>query len=161
MSKRIYVAAPLPLLENAKTAARWLREQDFTVVSTWHLGRPTVEQERAMEPEDRQTLARQCAGELFRADALVLLYGPESTRHGSVLEAGVALGRGLPVVPVATERTAPLPTILLPAFLRCQRPACTLSELGPGGLAYHVRKALDLTYLPVVAWIGKTDEVCS
>jgi len=147
---RIYVAAPLPLLAEAKIAAAWLLAEGYTVASSWHAGSPTVEAERAADPEALQEAARTCAAELFRIDVLVLLTGPETTRHGSVLEAGVALGRGLPVVVVQTTKGAPLPTILLPAFLRCHLPACTLAELGSGGLARWVDRALRHRWLPVV-----------
>lgn len=151
---RVYIAAPLPLLEAAQRVAADLRKRGFAIASTWHKGTPTVALENAMGAEARHEIARQCAGELFRADVLVLLYGPETSRHGSILETGVALGRGLPVVPIAATADAVLPTILLSAFLRCHRPACSLDALGPDGVDYHVRKAFDSCVLPVVGWIG-------
>ena len=152
--QRIYIAAPLPLLDVAKSVAADLRKRGFAIVSTWHKGTPTVAIENAMGAEARHEIARQCAGEVFRADALVLLYGPETSRHGSILETGVALGRGLPVVPIAATADAVLPTILLSAFLRCHRPALSLDALGPDGVAYHVRKAFDSCVLPVIGWVG-------
>lgn len=160
---RVYVAAPLPLLDEAKKAAVWLRAEGYWVSSSWHAGDPTVESERAAEPEDLQEMARTCAAELFRTDVLVLLIGTETTRHGSILEAGVALGRGLPIVVVGTCAGALLPTVLLSAFMRCQRPVCTLDELGAGGIAYWVKQAVRQNYLPVVGFYGRDgiEEVCS
>lgn len=109
---RIYIAAPLPLLAHAQELATYLR-RTHTVVSTWHDGSPTVAQDTALSSADAAALASRCIAEVQSCDTLVLLYGPETTRHGSIFEAGVALGAGKRVVALNTGADAALPTILL------------------------------------------------
>lgn len=110
---RVYVAAPLHHLADAKAMAERLTKAGNTVVSTWHTGEPTVEAEAEMVGPDYMAVADTCVSEVLMADALVLLYGPETTRHGSVFEAGIAAGAGLRVVACALTDDAVLPTILL------------------------------------------------
>jgi len=110
---RIYVAAPLPLIADARAMARRLASAGHRVTSSWHDGNPTVELEAAMTAPGRMALADACEGEVLASSALVLLYGPETTRHGSVFEAGIAYGVGLRVIAVATSERAVLPTALL------------------------------------------------
>ena len=110
---RVYVAAPLPLIADARAMARRLVAAGHRVTSSWHDGNPTVEIEAAMAPADLMELADACEGEVLASSALVLLYGPETTRHGSVFEAGIACGVGLRVIAVATSERAVLPTALL------------------------------------------------
>jgi len=110
---RVYVAAPLPLIADARAMARRLATAGHRVTSSWHDGNPTVEIEAAMAPADLMELADTCVGEVLSSSALVLLYGPETTRHGSVFEAGIAYGVGLRVIAVATSERAVLPTALL------------------------------------------------
>lgn len=113
MSRRIYVAAPLTLLAEARTMAERLIAAGHVVVSTWHVGSPTVAQEAGMDAADRMDLADTCVDEIYSSDALVLLYGPLTSRHGSVFEAGLAAGSGIRVFAVPATPDAVLPTILL------------------------------------------------
>lgn len=112
---RLYVAAPLPLLVSARAVAEILARAGHVIVSTWHTGEPTVSMERALSRKNMGRIGNQCLDEVAGADALVLLYGPETTRSGSVLEAGFALGRGLPLIAVPIGADACLPTMLLRA----------------------------------------------
>ena len=130
---RVYVAAPLPLIADARAMARRLVAAGHRVTSSWHDGNPTVELEAAMAVPDRMALADACVDEALASSALVLLYGPETTRHGSVFEAGVAYGVGLRVIAVATSERAVLPTALLWA--------CDVVQCSPDGV---------LQWLPVV-----------
>ena len=109
---RIYIAAPLPLLAHAQELAAYLR-RTHEVVSTWHDGSPTVAEDTALSSAEAAALARRCVSEVLSCDTLVLLYGPETTRHGSVFEAGIALGAGKRVVALNTGADAVLPTVLL------------------------------------------------
>ena len=110
---RVYIACPLPLLDTAKKVAALLESAGHTVVSTWHRGEPTVEIEVAQSAPDHMDVADTCIRELWSAKVLVLLYGPETTRHGSIFETGVAYGRGCDVVACPVAPDAALPTILL------------------------------------------------
>ena len=137
---RVYIAASLPLLSFAKIAAEGLANEGFSITSTWHEGEPSISFERAMSHDEHRHLANRCLDEIGDADALVLLYGGESTRHGSYLETGYAMGLGKPVVAVAVARS-PLPTILLLAddvsvseqdlgWIGCHGVAAILREAG-------------------------------
>lgn len=132
---RVYVAAPLPLIADARAMARRLATAGHRVTSSWHDGNPAVELEAAMAVPDRMALADTCVGEVLSSDALVLLYGPETTRHGSVFEAGVAYGASIRVIAVATSERAVLPTALLWAggVWQCgpDDVPCLLSEVRP------------------------------
>lgn len=118
---RVYIAATLPLLDDAKKVAARLEAGGHEVVSTWHRGNPTIKSELAQDAMVHMATAETCVNEVFSAGALVLLYGPKSARHGSIFEAGIAFGAGLRVVACSLLPGAALPTILLQAFgvLRC------------------------------------------
>lgn len=136
---KVYIAASLFLLPYAKHLAEGLLGQGIEVVSTWHGGEPTPAQERGMDPTERTALAQQCFAEIDSADALVLLYGGPTDRHGSFLETGYALGLGLPVVAVRTGAFA-LPTLLLqhPFVFH---PEGELAWLGSEGVCRALREA--------------------
>ena len=139
MSRRIYVAAPLTLLAEARTMAARLTAAGHVVVSTWHAGEPTIAEEAGLSLDAQTQIATQCLGEIERADALVLLYGGPTDRHGSFLETGYALGRWLPVVAVRTSDFA-LPTILLrhPYVIHTDG---DLESLGSQGVARALKEA--------------------
>lgn len=109
---RIYIAAPLPLLAHAQELAAYLHNT-HEVVSTWHEGSPTVAQDAALTSAEAAALARKCVSEVLASDTLVLLYGPETTRHGSVFEAGVAFGASKRLVALSVGPNVVLPTVLL------------------------------------------------
>lgn len=111
--RRVYVAAPLPLIDVARDVARTLLLARHHVTSTWHVGSPTVESELLDTETANRATAETCLRDVLHSDALVLLYGPETTRHGSILEVGYALGLGLDVIAVPVGQAAALPTILL------------------------------------------------
>ena len=137
---RIYIAATLPLLPQVKALADGLRECGLEVVSTWHEGAPSVDAEERMPVERQAEIAAQCFAEVDGADALVLLYGGPTERHGSFVELGYALGKGKGVVAIAVG-PFPLPTILL-LDSRVRRTALDLASLGSAAVAWHVRTAL-------------------
>ena len=110
---RIYVAAPLPLLSQAREVSGMLRERGHAVVSTWHEGSPTVALEAVLSDKDRLEIAITCQNEISSCDALVLLYGPRTERHGSVAEAAFAAGLWRPVYAVAVTEDAVFPTLVL------------------------------------------------
>lgn len=138
---RVYIAAMLPLLDEAKMLADGLCGEGLDVVSTWHNGAPTVAEEEAQGIEAQAETAERCLAEVNQADVLVLLYGVPTSRHGSFAEAFYALGLGKPVVAIPTA-AYPLPTILLLGHRRVRRTALTLAALGSAAVAYHVRQAL-------------------
>lgn len=140
---RIYLAATLPLLSVVRDLAFDLRG-DFEVVSTWHDDTPTVEGERTLSRREQAGIAGLCLREVALADALVLVYGAPTARHGATAEAFFALGQATPVVAVGASAGAPLPTILLLGSRLVTRPELPLPELGAGGVAYHVRQAVGL-----------------
>ena len=109
---RIYVAAPLHHLAEAKAMAARLTAAGQTIVSTWHAGEPTVAGEAGLTVPDYMAVADTCVSEVLASDTLVLLYGAETTRHGSVFECGIAYGDGMRIVTCALTPDAVLPTIL-------------------------------------------------
>lgn len=112
--KRVYVAAPLPMIRTARLVAGTLGGGGFDVVSTWHRGDDaTVEREARITDEAMGDVGDLCLREVGRAGALVLLYGPPTDRHGSILETGFALGRGLRVIAMPAGPRGVLPTRLL------------------------------------------------
>lgn len=134
----VYIAAALPLLSFAKILAEGLAEEDIEVVSTWHEGEPTIEQERTMSATEAHDLAWGCLSEIDDADALVLLYDG-GDRKGSFVETGYALGRDKQVLAVRTG-SFPLPTVLL------RHPDVTHAEgslqlIGAEGVAAYLREA--------------------
>ena len=137
---RIYIAATLPLLPFVKELADGLRAEGLEVVSSWHEGEPTIEAEGVMSVDRQTEIAAQCFGDIDKADALVLLFGEPTERHGSFVELGYALGRGKPTVAISAG-LFPLPTILLlDGRVRC--PSLDLASLGSDGVARHVREML-------------------
>lgn len=113
MSRRIYIAAPLTLLADARAAAELVNGWGHEVVSTWHQGEATIGLERTMSDEDVGAIGTQCLAEVGRAEVLLLLYGSRVMRCGNVLEAGFALGRGTPVIAVPVVADASIPTRML------------------------------------------------
>jgi nucleoside 2-deoxyribosyltransferase len=116
---RIYVAAPLPLLHDAREAAAFLTKAGLTVTSSWHAlaDDPTPEKEHVMARAEQSRLANTCLSEIDDSDALLLLVGPRSDRCGNVGEAFFAAGRGLHVFVLQHRADAVLPTILLTSDL--------------------------------------------
>lgn len=136
---KVYIAASLYLLPYAKHLADGLTGERIEVVSTWHGGEPTPAQERGMDPTERAALAHQCFREIDSADALVLLYGGPTDRHGSFLETGYALGRGK-VVRVFSTGSFDMPTVLL-SGLPMAGAWDAYYCLGPDGIARKLREA--------------------
>lgn len=136
---RVYIAASLQLLPYAKHLAEGLAGEGIEVASTWHGGEPTPARERGMDPTERAALAQQCFREIDSADALVLLYGGPTERHGSFLETGYALGRGK-VVRVFSTGSHDMPTILL-SGLPMAGTWDAYYCLGPQGIARKLREA--------------------
>ena len=96
----VYVASALTLRARARSVAAELREAGIRVVSSWHAqSTATVEAERRLADEERAEIAEQCRGEIRQCDALVIILGPPTTRHGSFCEAELArhLGKTLTV----------------------------------------------------------------
>lgn len=115
---RVYIAAPLPLIAEARRVSTELARSGVDVISTWHHGGPTVDSERALPPGIMGTIGDTCFAEITSADALLLIYGPPTERCGSILETGFALGLGRSVFVIgrSTDLTEPvLPTRLLHA----------------------------------------------
>ena len=111
---RVYIAATLPLREEARRIA-YLLSQHARIVSTWHDDlRATVAVEATLDLEQRRATANRCLAEVGDAEAFILLVGPETTRHGSFIEAGFALGgaRWLFILPVLGA--PPCAELLLP-----------------------------------------------
>lgn len=95
----VYVASALPLKARAQRVAAELREAGIRVVSSWHAqSTATVEAERKLTDEERAEIAEQCRGEIRQCDALAIILGPPTTRHGSFCEAEYARVAGKRVV---------------------------------------------------------------
>jgi hypothetical protein len=109
----IYLAAALPLAPIAAHLAADLRRHSIDCCSSWHDANPTIADEAAMLQRDQRALAARCFQELHQATTVALLYGPPSGRVGSFLEAGYALGRGVPLLAAPTAPDVLLPSILL------------------------------------------------
>ena len=137
---RVYIAATLPLLPQVKALADGLRECGLEVVSSWHEGEPTIEAEERLGVRLQEEIAARCFREIDKADALVLLFGSPTERHGSFVELGYALGQQKPTVAISAG-LFPLPTILLlDPRVKCL--SLDLASLGSDGVARHVRSAL-------------------
>ena len=139
---RVYVAAPLPHLAAAKTVATLARAAGLEVVSTWHEGTPTVEEEARLAEGTSALVARDCKLEVCDCDVLVLLYGRATERHGSVYEAGYAdaLGKGLVLLRTSTH--AKLPTILLlgPRTIKAHETVRTITAEALAGYVHEARR---------------------
>ncbi len=90
----VYVASHCP--KAANEAVSQLRQDMFSVVSTWHdlEFNPTSSHTES----DRADIAARDAKEVAEADALVLVAGPEKYSGGKFVEAGIAIGLGKRVV---------------------------------------------------------------
>lgn len=90
---KIYVACHSR--EEAQTAADQLRYLGHDIVSTWHSKEflPTEQH----TPEERVTIAVEDEFDIRRADALLLISGPDRYPGGKFVETGIALGLGLRV----------------------------------------------------------------
>lgn len=76
--------------------AEYLEDVGFEIVSRW-LYEPFGRVEE-YGPDDRQRLALMDLEDVKRADALVLVAGPDRYPGGKFVETGIALGAGIPVV---------------------------------------------------------------
>lgn len=93
----VYIATALKNAPTARTVARLLRIQDFTVSSTWH----DVVGDIDVDPTDhvtRRETARQCMHEVLSSWATLLLLGPDGIPKGAYVEAGMAASAGCPVL---------------------------------------------------------------
>lgn len=91
----VYVASALPLRARARAVAADLREAGIRVVSSWHAqSTATVEAERRLSDEELDEIWTQCRAEIAACDWLVIIIGPETTRHGSFCEAECAFHYG-------------------------------------------------------------------
>ena len=109
---RTYIAATLTLREDARRIARLLSPHT-RIVSTWHDDqRATVAIEATLNDCERNAVAFRCLDEVRRADIVVLLVGPETTRHSSFVEVGYAIGKGKYVCTLLLEGAAEIPLVL-------------------------------------------------
>lgn len=118
----VYIAAPLHLLSVARFVAGQLRERGMRVVSEWHTGTPSEEGEATLSTVEQGEIATGCLQEIDHADAVLVLYGEQTHRHGHALEAGYAMARGALVVAAPVSGSAVLPTLLLrhPSVAHCE-----------------------------------------
>lgn len=91
---KIYVACHDPKL--AESVAQELRACGHTITSRWHDGRPFLKTDEHTL-EERQAIAADDLADVAEADALVLVAGPDKYSGGKFVEAGFAMGRGMPV----------------------------------------------------------------
>lgn len=144
----VYIAAPLPLLPEARWLAPLLRAEGIAVVSSWHEGKATIEAENAMSQTERDEVAAICLAEVRACSVLALIYGPATERHGSVYEAATAAALGKPVVAIPVDKDAVLPTILLRGH-----PQFSVFDKGRGGymsrdILVAIRAAWTAAYNP-------------
>jgi nucleoside 2-deoxyribosyltransferase len=73
-----------------------LERAGHAIVSMWHEKEfnPTSQHTEA----ERAAIAEEDFGDVARADALVLIAGPDKYSGGKFVEAGIALGQGKPVI---------------------------------------------------------------
>ena len=114
---RIYIAAPLRRIEDARALATLLHGARLDVASTWH--RLAIAKPNGVHPDAALTDA-QCAGladtnrrDLATADACVMLFGHG---RGHVHESGLAAGRGLAIVWVGDDAEWLLETAMLRGY---------------------------------------------
>lgn len=95
----VYIAAPLPLIAHARLLASRLRLRGHTVVSTWHNDTSNTPEKEANADHDLLTkIALTVRYEIRACETLILLFGPVTSRHGSIWESGYAEGLGKHVV---------------------------------------------------------------
>jgi nucleoside 2-deoxyribosyltransferase len=99
----VYLATSYANRASARTIAVDLRLAGRHVTSAWHDW--PDEDEASLTDARRAEIYRLNLDAIRRSDALVLLRAP-STRGGCFVEAGYALGRGLPVLAVGDPRDA-------------------------------------------------------
>lgn len=93
-SLKIYVACHDPAL--AESVANELRRRGHIMTSRWHDGRPFLKTaEHTLQ--ERQHIAETDLADVAAADALVLVAGPDRYSGGKFVEAGFAMGIGIPV----------------------------------------------------------------
>lgn len=74
-NKTIYIAAPLELVDKARTMASFYTTMGYNVVSTWHTQDVTRDKEKAMSPQEKKAVANQCIAELSKADMMAIYVG--------------------------------------------------------------------------------------
>lgn len=93
---RVYVAAPAPSVERARSVAGAIAGEGGIIVSTWHEGEGPVSDDGLTVDAARVIAARNLA-QIHAADVMVVL---TDDRHGreTFVEVGVAIAEEIPIV---------------------------------------------------------------
>ena len=132
----VYIASSLKHRCKAQEVAAWLEAVgdkgpiQYEIVSTWHRdARATVAIEKTLTHAEQAEIARDCADEVRKADALIWIYGDNDGRCGAAIECGIAIELE------CSRRLAPTMTPFLPkgptsmTIYACPAPRATRSEL--------------------------------
>lgn len=98
----VYVASKYQNRDACAALAGHLRALGCDVTSRWHEGPAQAVPESELPDDALDAIAADNHADLARADALVLLVHPGLA--GSLLETGVAIGRGMPLLVVGPQR---------------------------------------------------------
>lgn len=93
---RVYVSSHC--VEKAREVAAACEAAGHSVVSTWHLGAGPVGRSAGMTADEMRDKARANAHQIGACDVLVMVAADDRVPGGKFVEAGVAVGRGRPVV---------------------------------------------------------------
>lgn len=95
---KVYIACSLARRDLACEIRDALRGEGHHVTSTWHDDPgSTIEGELTMTDGAQAKIRRRCFREIEVSSALVLIACP-GDRHGAHVEAGYAMGKGLPII---------------------------------------------------------------
>jgi nucleoside 2-deoxyribosyltransferase len=96
MTDRVYIAAPLSTIPRVRDVASLCRAAGLHVVSTWHDSTLPGSSDPS-HPEVRSRYARRNRFDLEHSDVVLALCDRETPR-ATLVEVGIALGKGIPVV---------------------------------------------------------------
>jgi len=102
VSRVVYIAARLDRALDVRRIAARLSAMGHRVVSTWQGGNHSRRADARLSPVEHHRAAARCYAEIARVDTLILLADPKG--RGSLVEFGVAVGRGLVVIVVQPDR---------------------------------------------------------
>lgn len=113
MKNRVFISAPLTLIEKARRAAEWAHSSGCDVSSDWHDSNQTVETEKLLSTQEKIEIVDDILEQIKSSDMLVLLLDVHQNRYGHLVEYGIALGLGKKVFVLMPDELYTLPSIFL------------------------------------------------